>query len=87
MNGGAEAIDLAIKIARLWGYRIKSIESGKALVLTCEMNYHGRTLAPLSGSSNEKLKTGPSLGKPLKSRKLLTSEQTAAPSSLASGPT
>jgi ornithine--oxo-acid transaminase len=65
MNAGVEAIDMAIKIARLWGYRIKGIEPGKALVLTCVSNYHGRTLAPLSGSSNEKLKTGRSAFKNL----------------------
>jgi len=58
VNGGAEAIDMAIKIAQLWGYRIKGVELEKTWVLTCVSNYHRRTLATLSGSGNEKLKAG-----------------------------
>ncbi len=26
MNGGAEAVDMAIKLARTWGYKVKGIE-------------------------------------------------------------
>ncbi|KAH8652673.1 putative ornithine aminotransferase [Tricladium varicosporioides] len=58
LNSGAEAVEMAIKVARLWGYKRKGIEQDKALVLTCTSNYHGRTLGPLSASSNEKLKEG-----------------------------
>ncbi|KAH8899044.1 putative ornithine aminotransferase [Thozetella sp. PMI_491] len=53
MNGGAEAVDLAIKIARSWGYKAKGIEQDKALVITASDNYHGRTLSILSASTDE----------------------------------
>ncbi|KAJ9144150.1 Ornithine aminotransferase [Pleurostoma richardsiae] len=53
MNGGAEAVDMAIKIARAWGYRCKGIEADKAIVLTASNNYHGRTLSILSASTDE----------------------------------
>lgn len=53
MNGGAEAVDLAIKIARSWGYKRKRIEADKALVVTASHNYHGRTLSILSASTDD----------------------------------
>jgi ornithine--oxo-acid transaminase len=52
MNGGAEAVDLAIKIARSWGYKTKGIAQDKAIVLTASENYHGRTLSILSASTD-----------------------------------
>jgi ornithine--oxo-acid transaminase len=58
MSSGSEATDLAIKIARKWGYRVKSIEPNKAKVLTVVGNYHGKTLGPLSGSSFEMIRNG-----------------------------
>ncbi|CAI6016963.1 hypothetical protein V2G26_002349 [Clonostachys chloroleuca] len=52
-SSGAEAVDLAVKVARAWGYKVKGIEEDKALVLAVTSNYHGRTLSVLSGSTNE----------------------------------
>ena len=43
MNSGAEAVETAIKAMRKWGYRFKGIEEGKAEIIVCEDNFHGRT--------------------------------------------
>jgi ornithine--oxo-acid transaminase len=43
MNTGAEAVETAIKIARKWGYVKKGVADGKAEIIACEENFHGRT--------------------------------------------
>lgn len=43
MNTGAEAVETAIKAARRWGYLVKKVPDGKAEIITCEGNFHGRT--------------------------------------------
>lgn len=45
MNTGAEAVETAIKIARKWAYKVKSVPEGKALVFGAEENFHGRTVS------------------------------------------
>ncbi|KAJ5610700.1 ornithine aminotransferase [Penicillium lagena] len=52
MNTGAEAVETAIKIARKWGYKVKGIPENKAVVLSAENNFHGRTFAAISLSSD-----------------------------------
>ncbi|KKK12951.1 hypothetical protein P175DRAFT_0497286 [Aspergillus ochraceoroseus IBT 24754] len=52
MNTGAEAVETAIKIARKWGYKVKGIPENQALVLSAENNFHGRTFAAISLSSD-----------------------------------
>ncbi|KAI2895358.1 hypothetical protein CBS147343_8911 [Aspergillus niger] len=52
MNTGAEAVETATKIARKWGYKNKMIEPDQALILTATNNFHGRTLAAISLSSD-----------------------------------
>jgi ornithine--oxo-acid transaminase len=44
MNTGAEAVETAIKLSRKWAYMKKDIPEGKAIVLSVEGNFHGRTL-------------------------------------------
>ncbi len=56
MNTGAEAVETAIKAARRWGYRAKHIPSGKARIIACEGNFHGRTSTIISFSSEEDYK-------------------------------
>lgn len=43
MNTGAEAVETAIKLARKWAYKVKGVEKDKAIVLSAENNFHGRT--------------------------------------------
>ncbi len=51
MNTGAEAVETAIKAARRWAYDVKGIEDGKAEIIACEGNFHGRTMTAVSLSS------------------------------------
>lgn len=52
MNTGAEAVETAIKLARKWGYQKKGIPEGEAIVLSATENFHGRTLAIVSMSTD-----------------------------------
>ncbi|MCX6843754.1 MAG: ornithine--oxo-acid transaminase [candidate division WOR-3 bacterium] len=54
MNTGAEAVETAIKLARRWGYTKKGVPTGKAEIIVCNNNFHGRTTT-IVGFSSEKL--------------------------------
>ncbi len=54
MNTGAEAVETAIKAARLWGYQIKGIEPNSAEIIVAQNNFHGRTTTIVGFSSEEK---------------------------------
>lgn len=56
MNTGAEAVETAIKAARKWGYKAKGISENKAEIITCENNFHGRTISVISFSTEEQYK-------------------------------
>ena len=58
MNTGAEAVESAIKVARRWAYDVKGVEAGKAEIIGCIGNFHGRTMGALSLSSEEEYKRG-----------------------------
>jgi len=51
MNSGAEAVETAIKTARMWGYRTKGVARGRAGIIVCENNFHGRTTTIVGMSS------------------------------------
>lgn len=51
MNSGAEAVETALKLARKWAYRVKGIPRHKAEIIACENNFHGRTIAAVSLST------------------------------------
>src|SRR5690554_3200222 len=52
MNTGAEGVETALKLTRKWGYLKKGIPNDEALVVVCEGNFHGRTLAVISLSTD-----------------------------------
>lgn len=52
-NSGAEANEGLIKLARLWGS-----EQGKHEIITMRQSFHGRTLATLTATGQEKVQTG-----------------------------
>ncbi len=52
MNSGAEAVETALKTARKWGYAVKGVPEGKAEIIVCANNFHGRTLAIVGFSSD-----------------------------------
>jgi ornithine--oxo-acid transaminase len=51
-NGGAEAVETALKAARKWGHKVKGIAEGHAESIACAGNFHGRTIA-ITGLSTE----------------------------------
>lgn len=58
MNTGAEAVETAIKAARRWAYDVKKVPDGKAEIIVCAGNFHGRTTTIISFSSDEDYKRG-----------------------------
>ncbi|GEL76914.1 ornithine--oxo-acid transaminase [Tenuibacillus multivorans] len=58
MNTGAEAVETAIKAARRWAYDVKGVADGKAEIIACEGNFHGRTMTAVSLSSEEEYQRG-----------------------------
>ncbi len=58
MNSGAEAVETAMKTARKWGYKVKGIPEGKAEIIVCANNFHGRTISIVSFSTDEQYRDG-----------------------------
>ena len=58
MNTGAEAVETGIKLARKWGYRKKGVEEGKAEIIVCSDNFHGRTTTIVGFSSDKGSRDG-----------------------------
>src|SRR3954471_17572636 len=52
MNSGAEAVESAIKAVRKWGYEVKGVADGKAEIIVCADNFHGRTLGIVGFSTD-----------------------------------
>ncbi|HOK21487.1 MAG TPA: ornithine--oxo-acid transaminase [Bacteroidales bacterium] len=52
MNSGAEAVETALKLARKWAYEVKGIPQYEAKIITCENNFHGRTITIISFSTD-----------------------------------
>jgi len=52
MNTGAEAVESAIKVARKWGYEVKGVPDGRALIIVATGNFHGRTTTIISFSDD-----------------------------------
>lgn len=58
MNTGAEAVETAIKAARRWAYDVKGVEDDKAEIIAMNGNFHGRTMAAVSLSSEKEYQRG-----------------------------
>ena len=52
MNTGAEAVETALKAARRWGVEVKGVQNGKQEIICVDDNFHGRTIAVISMSSD-----------------------------------
>ncbi|MFP5112190.1 acetylornithine transaminase [Bacillaceae bacterium C204] len=55
-NSGAEANEAAIKLARRYANKVKGIEAPE--IVTFQQSFHGRTLATLSATGQEKIQQG-----------------------------
>ncbi len=58
MNSGAEAVETALKAARKWGETIKGVPAGRAEILVCGNNFHGRTISIVGFSSEAQYRHG-----------------------------
>ncbi|MGE5049568.1 MAG: ornithine--oxo-acid transaminase [Deltaproteobacteria bacterium] len=58
MNSGAEAVETAVKTARKWAYKVKGVPDGKAEIIVCANNFHGRTITVVSFSTDEQYRDG-----------------------------
>src|SRR5216684_3041909 len=58
MNTGAEAVETAIKAARRWGYRVKSVPRDQAEIIVASGNFHGRTTTVVSFSTEPDYRDG-----------------------------
>ncbi len=51
MNSGAEAVETALKLARKWAYEVKGVPRYQAEIIVAANNFHGRTIAIISFST------------------------------------
>ena len=58
MNSGAEAVETALKAARKWGETVKGIAPGRAEIIVCGNNFHGRTISIVGFSSDPQYRSG-----------------------------
>src|SRR6185437_4914318 len=58
MNSGAEAVESALKLARKWGYEVKGVPEGKAEIIVCAENFHGRTITIVGFSTDQNSRRG-----------------------------
>jgi ornithine--oxo-acid transaminase len=57
-NGGAEAVETALKAVRKWGHKVKGIPDGSAEIIACESNFHGRSITIVGFSSEAQYRDG-----------------------------
>ena len=57
-SGGAEAVETAIKASRKWGHKIKGIPDGRAEIIGCHGNFHGRTITATGLSTEPQYRDG-----------------------------
>lgn len=58
MNTGSEAVETALKAARKWAYDVKGVARDRAEIISCEGNFHGRTIAIVSLSTDPEYQKG-----------------------------
>ena len=57
-SGGAEAVETALKAARKWGHKVKHIPDGRAEIIVCDGNFHGRSITIVGFSSEPQYRDG-----------------------------
>ncbi len=58
MNSGAEAVETALKAVRKWGHKVKGVPENRAEIIACANNFHGRTIAIISMSTEAQYRDG-----------------------------
>ncbi len=57
-NTGLEAVEAALKVARKWAYEVKRVPDDCAEIISCEGNFHGRSIAIVAMSSDAQYRRG-----------------------------
>jgi len=57
-NGGAEAVETALKAVRKWAYRVKGVPADRAQIIVCANNFHGRSITIVGFSSEAQYRDG-----------------------------
>lgn len=52
MNTGAEAVETGLKLARLWGEKVRGVPSPESVIVVASGNFHGRTTTIISFSDD-----------------------------------
>ena len=52
MNTGAEGVETAVKLCRKWAYKVKGVPVNQAKIIFLSGNFHGRTMAAISASTD-----------------------------------
>ncbi|KAH9824069.1 pyridoxal phosphate-dependent transferase [Melampsora americana] len=58
VNTGVEAVETALKLARKWSYVKKGVPPGKAIIISADGNFHGRTLGVVGMSTDPVAQNG-----------------------------
>ena len=58
MSTGAEGVETAIKCVRKWAYVVKKVPAGRAQIIVCDGNFHGRTSTIVGFSSEQQYREG-----------------------------
>lgn len=58
VNTGLEAVETALKAARKWGTKVKGVPQDRVEIIACNGNFHGRSIAILSMSSEAQYRDG-----------------------------
>ncbi|MCB1918189.1 MAG: ornithine--oxo-acid transaminase [Rhodocyclaceae bacterium] len=58
VNTGLEAVETALKAARKWAYEVKQVAADQAEIISCEGNFHGRSIAIVGLSSEAQYRDG-----------------------------
>lgn len=58
INSGVEAVETALKLCRKWAYEKKGLNANQAKIIFASGNFHGRTLAVISASTDPSSTTG-----------------------------
>jgi ornithine--oxo-acid transaminase len=58
VNTGLEAVETALKAARKWAHTVKGVPDGRAEIIACDGNFHGRSIAITAMSSEVQYRAG-----------------------------
>ncbi len=58
VNTGLEAVETALKAVRKWAYKVKGVPEGKAEIIACAGNFHGRSISIVGLSTEAQYRDG-----------------------------